>query len=214
MSDTALLEALRSAVAFQPQGERVFNLSWGRGTLDGKPVRVALVENRFASGSIGVAEAERMAALFKVVAKERSALVLYLDSAGAKVSPRGRARRVSAVYRPPRGRRKRATSRLSSEQLLRCSSCSRTAPATLFGRRPASEVGPARSGGGDGRVSTSVPRDVEATLASSARPMPVPRNSVWQPAGFAPWFARACHKSARTAPRGTRPAPRERARAA
>src|SRR6185436_9912739 len=81
-----MLEALRGAIAFQPQGERVFNLTWGRGTLDGKPVRVALVENRFASGSIGAAEAERLAALFKIAAKERSRLVLYLDSAGAKVS--------------------------------------------------------------------------------------------------------------------------------
>lgn len=82
----ALLDALRAATAFEPQGERVFNLSWGKGSLDGKPVRMALVENRFASGAIGAAEAERLGALFKIAGKERSALVLYLDSAGAKVS--------------------------------------------------------------------------------------------------------------------------------
>jgi len=82
----ALLDALRDAVGFEPQGERVFNLSWGKGTLDGKAVRVALVENRFAGGSIGAAEAERLGALFKVAAKEPAGLVLYLDSAGAKVS--------------------------------------------------------------------------------------------------------------------------------
>lgn len=82
----ALLEALRAATAFEPQGERVGNLSWGRGTLGGKAMRLALVENRFAGGSIGVAEAERLTALYKVCARERSPLVLYLDSAGAKVS--------------------------------------------------------------------------------------------------------------------------------
>lgn len=80
------LEAMHGALAFQPQGERVGNVSWGRGTLDAKPVRVAQVENRFAGGSIGALEAERLGALFKVVARERSALVLYIDSAGAKVS--------------------------------------------------------------------------------------------------------------------------------
>lgn len=85
MSGT-LLDALKAAIAFEPQGERVFNLSWGRGTLDGKPVRMALVENRFASGAIGEAEGERLGALFKVAAKERAQFVLYLDSAGAKVS--------------------------------------------------------------------------------------------------------------------------------
>lgn len=82
----SLLDALRAAIAFEAQGERVFNLSWGKGSLDGRLVRVALVENRFASGAIGTAEAERLGALFKVAARERSPLVLYLDSAGAKVS--------------------------------------------------------------------------------------------------------------------------------
>ena len=80
------LEALRAALAFEPQGERVGNLSWGKGTFEGRALRLALVENRFSGGSIGVAEAERLAALFKVAARERSPLVLYLDSAGAKVS--------------------------------------------------------------------------------------------------------------------------------
>ena len=77
---STLLDALRTAIAFEPQGERVFNLSFGRGTLDGKPVRMALVENRFASGSIGAAEAERLGALFKVAAREKSPLILYIDS--------------------------------------------------------------------------------------------------------------------------------------
>ena len=82
----ALLEAVKKAIAFEPHKERVGNLAWGKGTLDGKPVRLAMVENRFASGAIGGAEAERLAALFKIAARERSPLVLHLDSAGAKIS--------------------------------------------------------------------------------------------------------------------------------
>jgi hypothetical protein len=81
-----LQDTLREAVAFEAQGERAGNLTTGRGTLEGRPVRVALVESRFASGAIGAAEAERLVALLKVVALERAPLVIYLDSAGAKVS--------------------------------------------------------------------------------------------------------------------------------
>jgi hypothetical protein len=80
------LEALAAAVAFDPQGERSGNVTSGRGTLDGRALRVGLVESRFASGAIGAHEAERLAALFKVAALERVPVVLHLDSAGAKVS--------------------------------------------------------------------------------------------------------------------------------
>ena len=82
----ALLEALKKAVAFEPHKDRVGNLSWGKGTLDAKPVRLALVENRFASGAIGAAEAERLGALFKIAAREKAPMSLHLDSAGAKIS--------------------------------------------------------------------------------------------------------------------------------
>ncbi len=81
-----LLDALKEAVAFEPVGENAANVSVGRGVLDGNPVHVALVENRGASGSIGGTEVKRLAALLQVVARERSPLVLFLDSAGAKVS--------------------------------------------------------------------------------------------------------------------------------
>ena len=81
-----ILDALRTALAFQPQGERAGNLTTGRGTLDRRAVRVAIVESRFASGAIGTDEAERLVALLKVAALERVPLVIYLDSAGAKVS--------------------------------------------------------------------------------------------------------------------------------
>ena len=83
---TALLEAVKKAIAFEPHKDRVANLAWGKGTLDGKPVRLAMVENRFASGSIGAAEAERLAALFKIAAREKAPMILHLDSAGAKIS--------------------------------------------------------------------------------------------------------------------------------
>ena len=80
------LEALHKAISFEPQGERVGNVSWGHGTLDGRAVRLAQVENRFASGSIGAAEAAELGTLLATAAVERSPLILYLDSAGAKVS--------------------------------------------------------------------------------------------------------------------------------
>ena len=79
----ALLASLQAALAFEAVGERSGNLTVGRGTLDGRPVRVALVENRFASGAIGPQEAARLAAM---LAQGEAPVVLFLDSAGAKVS--------------------------------------------------------------------------------------------------------------------------------
>ena len=82
----ALTQAAIDALGFAPAEAAIGNLSWGTGRLDGRPVRVARIENRIASGSIGRAEAERLVALLRVVAAERSPLVLLLDSAGARVS--------------------------------------------------------------------------------------------------------------------------------
>ncbi len=81
-----LLDTLRGTLAFEQLGERAGNVTIGRGAFEGRAVRVALVENRIASGSIGAIEAERLGALFRIVARERAPLVLFLDSAGAKVS--------------------------------------------------------------------------------------------------------------------------------
>jgi hypothetical protein len=86
VSTATLLDALRAAVSFQPMGERAGNLTLGRGVFDGRAVRVALVENLIASGSIGAVEAERLGALFRITTRERAPLVIYLDSAGARVS--------------------------------------------------------------------------------------------------------------------------------
>jgi hypothetical protein len=81
-----VLEALRSAVGFEPHGAPAANLTLGKGVLDRRPVRVALVENRIASGSIGKAEVAKLVPLLAIVAREKSPLVLYLDSAGARIS--------------------------------------------------------------------------------------------------------------------------------
>ena len=81
-----LREALAAALRLESVGATAGNVAVARGSFDGRPVHVARVENRAASGSIGAAEAERLTAIFRVVAIERSPLVLDLDSAGAKVS--------------------------------------------------------------------------------------------------------------------------------
>jgi hypothetical protein len=86
MPAAAILEALRSAIGFAPIAESVGNLTIGRGTFDGRPVHAALVENRAASGALGALECARLAALFRIVTVQRAPLVLFLDSAGARVS--------------------------------------------------------------------------------------------------------------------------------
>ena len=71
---------------FQPVGEPVGNLTMGRGRMRGNSVYVAIIENKFASGSLGVKESDKLASLFKVVAAQKAPLVMHIDSAGAKVS--------------------------------------------------------------------------------------------------------------------------------
>ena len=78
-----LLAALKAAIGFEPRGEPAGNVTVGRGSLEGLAVRVALVENRFASGAIGPLEAARLGAM---LADGDAPVVLFLDSAGAKVS--------------------------------------------------------------------------------------------------------------------------------
>ena len=81
-----LADDLRSTLGFEPLGAPVANLTLGKGVLDGRPVRVALIENRIASGSIGKAEVAKLVPLFAIAAREKSAVVIYLDSAGARIS--------------------------------------------------------------------------------------------------------------------------------
>jgi malonate decarboxylase beta subunit len=81
-----LLDALAYAIGFEPGGEAAGNLTLGRGKVRDMAVRVAIVENKIASGSLGSLECQRLGALFSVASRERSALVMHLDSAGARVS--------------------------------------------------------------------------------------------------------------------------------
>jgi hypothetical protein len=83
---TALVAALKDAIAFEPAGDPAGNVTVGSGMLEQRPIHAALVENRVASGSIGARESEKLGALFTIAAAEKSGLVLFLDSAGAKVS--------------------------------------------------------------------------------------------------------------------------------
>jgi hypothetical protein len=83
---SALGNVLRAAIGFEATGEAAGNVTVGRGTLDGRALHAAFVENRAASGSLGVKESQRLGALFRIAAVEKSPLVLFLDSAGAKVS--------------------------------------------------------------------------------------------------------------------------------
>lgn len=80
------LSHLKSQTGFQAVGEPVGNLTLGRGQLQGGPVYLAIVENRIASGSLGLKESDKLASLFKVVAAQKAPLLMYLDSAGARVS--------------------------------------------------------------------------------------------------------------------------------
>ena len=92
MFSTECLAAVKSRFEFSPTGDATGNLTIGRGRAwagIGKPplpIFIAIVENKIASGSLGVKECDKLASLFKVVAAQKSGLVLYIDSAGARLS--------------------------------------------------------------------------------------------------------------------------------
>jgi Carboxyl transferase domain/Malonate decarboxylase gamma subunit (MdcE) len=80
------LNAVKTETGFSPMGEAVGNLTLGRGRVAGVAVHIALVENKIASGSLGQKECDKLASLFRIVATQKTPLLLYLDSAGARVS--------------------------------------------------------------------------------------------------------------------------------
>ena len=92
MLSTECLALVKSQFQFTPVGESVGNLTIGRGRASADtgtapvPIFVALIENKIASGSLGVKECEKLASLFKIIEVQKIALVLYIDSAGARVS--------------------------------------------------------------------------------------------------------------------------------
>lgn len=81
-----IVEALRAAIAFEAQGGPAGNVTIGRGSVEGRNLRAAFIENRGASGALGRIECTHLGSLFAVCARERAPLVLFIDSAGAKVS--------------------------------------------------------------------------------------------------------------------------------
>ncbi|MEP7156008.1 MAG: carboxyl transferase domain-containing protein [Betaproteobacteria bacterium] len=81
-----VLLSLNSKLAFEPVGGTTGNLTLGRGKIAGVPAYIAIVENKIASGSLGAKESDKLASLFKVVTAQKAPLVMYLDSAGARVS--------------------------------------------------------------------------------------------------------------------------------
>ena len=185
----ALVEALRKAVAFEPHKDRVGNLAWGKGTLDGKPVRLALVENRFASGSIGAAEAERLAALFKIAAREKAPLILHLDSAGAKISEGLKALGgFRAVYRAgleavSSGAHLAAV--LGANCFGGSSMLAHLAPRRLFSPQTKLAMsGPAilAAAAGMDALDEMFRAMADAALVAPARAKACPANSVWDPA--------------------------------
>ena len=90
MLSAECLSTVKSHFEFSQVGETTGNLAIGRGTtVAGEataPVFVAIIENKIASGSLGVKECEKLASLFKVVEAQKRGLILYIDSAGARVS--------------------------------------------------------------------------------------------------------------------------------
>ena len=82
------LSTLKARVEFVQIGDAVGNLTLGRGTVAEyrQAIHVAIIENKIASGSLGVKECDKLASLFKVIATTGNPLLLYIDSAGARVS--------------------------------------------------------------------------------------------------------------------------------
>ena len=184
----ALLEALKKAIAFEPHKDRVGNLAWGKGTLDGKPVRLALVENRFASGAIGAAEAERLGALFKIAAREKAPMILHLDSAGAKISEGLKALGAfRAVYRAgleaaESGAHMAAV--LGANCFGGSSMLAHLAPRRLFSPQTKLAMsGPAilAAAAGMDALDEMFRAMADATLVAGARAKASPANVVWQP---------------------------------
>ncbi len=86
MTPIETLQQLKTTTGFAALGEAVGNLTLGRGALNGHAVHIAIIENKIAAGSVGVKECDKLASLFRIIAVQKSPLLLYIDSAGARVS--------------------------------------------------------------------------------------------------------------------------------
>lgn len=81
-----LREALAGALALGPFDDTGGNVRIARGAFQAHPVLAAFIDNRAASGAIGVADAQRLIGALHVARHERTRLALFIDSAGARVS--------------------------------------------------------------------------------------------------------------------------------
>lgn len=86
MNSREALEAWRRQSAFVATGPAAGNLTLGKVRVDGRDGLGAVIEPRLASGALGVVECEKLASAFKVTAATRQPLLLWIDSAGARVS--------------------------------------------------------------------------------------------------------------------------------
>jgi hypothetical protein len=86
LTPARLLAQLKDQTGFVADAPGIGNLTIGAGDLSGRKVRVAIIENRIASGSFGVDESTRLAALFNELAAAPMPLLLFMDSAGARLS--------------------------------------------------------------------------------------------------------------------------------
>ncbi len=194
-----LLDAVRAAIAFESVGDAAGNVTMGRGRLDGTPVHAALVQNRTASGAIGVAEARRLGALLTVAARERAAVVLHLESAGAKVSEGlaalGAFRRVYADALQALVAGARLAVVLGRNCYGGSSMLAHIAPRRLLA--PESRLGMSgpsvlAAGAGMDVLDDAFRAMVEATIGAPARVRASPSNTLWEPGlDVAAWLREA-----------------------
>lgn len=81
-----MLDNLKRRHHFYQTDDPIGNLILGRGYLWGASARLAIIENRIASGSLGVDECDALARLFTEIAATGESLILFFDCAGARVS--------------------------------------------------------------------------------------------------------------------------------
>ena len=199
MNVPSLRDALATDLAFVPAGEAAGNVTAGHGTLDGRRVHVALIENRVASGAIGTAEGRKLGAMFSVAAAERAPVVLFLDSAGAKVSEGLRALgSFRALYREGLAAALKGVpiaAALGRNCYGGSSMLAHLAARRLFS--PGTQLamsGPAviASASGMNPLDDMFRAMAEATLSASSRAKASAANTVWNPdAGAAPWLREA-----------------------
>jgi hypothetical protein len=199
MSTPDLRDALVADLAFAAAGEPAGNVTSGHGTLDGKRVHVALVENRVASGAIGTAEARRLGTLLDDAKADGAPVILFLDSAGAKVSEGLRALgSFRTLYRAGLDAALKGVpiaAALGRNCFGGSSMLAHLAARRLFS--PGTQLamsGPAviASASGMNALDDMFRAMAEATLSAASRAKASAANTIWDPAaGAAPWLREA-----------------------